>query len=237
MRIAAQFRNSRPRFVPWLAVSVLLLSVCSFAQDGDLQKVLDQLDEAAKKFHTAQANFTWTQYNKVINDLADTQKGKIYFRRTGKEIQMAANITEPDAKQVIFSEGKIKMYQPRIEQVDVYDASAHREEFESFLVLGFGSGGHDMLKSFDVKYEGTEKIDGTETAKLDLVPKSEKIKQNFPRILLWIDPERGISLQQQLFETSGDYRLAKYSDIQINQKLSDAVFKLKTSSRTKSVTH
>src|SRR5207253_5900352 len=70
----------------------------------DLQKVLGQLDEAAKKFRTAQANFVWTQYNKVINDVADTQKGKIYFRRTGKETQMAANITEPDVKQVIRSE-------------------------------------------------------------------------------------------------------------------------------------
>src|SRR5437762_11002786 len=101
MRKLAQLTSSIPRFVPGLAISVLLLSVCSFAQDdGDLQKVLDQLDEAAKKFRTAQANFVWTQYNKVINDVADTQKGKIYLRRTGKETQMAANITE-DRKSVV----------------------------------------------------------------------------------------------------------------------------------------
>jgi len=76
-----------------------------------------------------------------------------------------------------------------------------------------------------------------ETAKLDLTPKSEKVKQNFARILLWIDPQRGLSVQQQLFEPNGDNRLAKYFDIQVNQKISDNVFKLKTSAKTKISTH
>ncbi|PYX13627.1 MAG: outer membrane lipoprotein-sorting protein, partial [Acidobacteria bacterium] len=111
----------------------------------------------------------------------------------------------------------------------------NREAFESFLVLGFGGGGHDMLKSFEVKYLGTEKVDGIEAAKLDLTPKSQKVANTFAHILLWIDPARGVSVQQQLFEPSGDYRLAKYSDIQINQKIPDAVFKLKTTEKTKIV--
>jgi outer membrane lipoprotein-sorting protein len=216
---------------------LLVVSLVSAQPDGDLQKVLGRMDEAAVKFRTAQANFTWTQYNKVIDDITDTQKGKIYFRRAGKDTQMAADILQPDAKLVIFSEGKIQIYQPRIDQVDVYDAGTHREEFESFLVLGFGGGGNDMLKSFDVKYDGDEKIDGIDTAKLDLIPKSGRIKQNFAHILLWIDPQSGLSVQQKLFETSGDTRLAKYSDIQVNQKIPDAEFKLKTSARTKILSH
>jgi hypothetical protein len=36
-------------------------------------------------------------------------------------------------------------------------------------------------------------------------------------------------------EPSGDYRLAKYNDIELNQKIPDTVFKLKTTSRTKTV--
>jgi outer membrane lipoprotein-sorting protein len=222
----------------WFLRCWFLVASCAFAQSGDkLQDVLNQMDEAATRFHTTQANFTWIQYNKVIDDVADTQKGKIYFRRPGKDIQMAADLSEPDTKQLIFSDGKIQVYQPRMDQVDVYDASAHREEFESFLVVGFGGGGHDMLKSFAIKFLGTEKIADIETAKLDLIPKSEKVKQNFAHLVLWIDPQRGISLQQQLFETSGDYRLAKYSDIQVNQKISDNVFKLKTSAKTKVLSH
>jgi len=203
----------------------------------DLEQVLTQMDAAAARFRTTQANFTWIQYNKVIDDIADTQKGKIYFRRAGRDIQMAADLREPDTKQLVFSEGKIQIYQPRIDQEDIYDAKAHREEFESFLVVGFGGGGHDMQKSFTVKFLGGEKIGDTDTTKLDLVPKSEEMKRNFSHLVLWIDPQRGISVQQQLFEVSGDYRLAKYADIEVNQKISDNAFKLKTSAKTTVISH
>jgi outer membrane lipoprotein-sorting protein len=220
-----------------MACVAVCFSAPSAAAANDLEGVLRQMDEASAKFRTAEASFSWTQYNKVIDDVAETQQGKIYFRRVGNDTQMSADIIQPSAKVVIFSDGKIQIYQPRLEQVDIYDAGAHREEFESFLVLGFGGSGKDMTKSFDIKYEGTEKVDGAETAKLDLTPKLEKVRQQFPHILLWIDPQRGLSLQQKLFQANGDYRLAKYTEIQQNQKISDDKFKLKSSGKTKTLTH
>jgi outer membrane lipoprotein-sorting protein len=150
---------------------------------------------------------------------------------------MAAEIDPPDAQQVIFSHGKIQLYKYRTGIVDVYDASAHRDEFETFLVLGFGSSGDDMRRTFDITYGGEEKIDGTDTVRLELVPKSDNIKKHFPKITLWINPQTGISVQQKLMETDGDYRLAKYSDIRLGQKIPAKVFQLKTSGKVKVVTH
>jgi outer membrane lipoprotein-sorting protein len=229
-------------FLRWVSAAILLAGAAWAQQPPDAQsnaqsnaaldRVLAQMDSTAANFRTTEASFVWDQYEKVVNE-TDTQKGKIYFRRASKETQMAADITEPDKKYVLFIGGKIEVYQPRIDQVTVYNAGKNREAFESFLVLGFGAGGHDMLKSFDVKYLGAENIDGTETAKLNLVPKSPKIRNNFDHIILWIDPARGISVQQRLFEPSGDYRLAKYSEIRLNQKIPDSVFKLNTTSKTK----
>ena len=100
-------------------------------------------------------------------------------------------------------------------------------------MLGFGGSGHELLKSYEVKILGSETVNGIAAGKLELIPKSARLRNNIARILLWIDPAKGISLQQQLFEPSGDYRLAKYSDIQINQKLPEDVFKLKTTKKTK----
>jgi hypothetical protein len=79
-----------------------------------------------------------------------------------------------------------------------------------------------------------------QSEKLELIPKSPKLRNNIARILLWIDPARGISVQQQFFEPSasaesGDYRLAKYSDIHLNEKIPDTVFKLKTTGKTRIV--
>lgn len=220
----------------WLiGLCALALIVPVWAQQGDaaLEGVLTDMDSAATKFRTAEASFVWDQYQKVVNE-TDSQKGKVYLRRSGKDMQMMADIREPDAKFVLLNEGKIQIYQPRMDQVTVY-TPGNREEVESFMTLGFGGSGHALLKSFEVKYLGKDDLGGTQTAKLDLVPKSEKVRNNVAHIILWIDTARGVSLQQQVFEPSGDYRLAKYSDIQINQRLPDNVFKLKTTGRTKTV--
>jgi outer membrane lipoprotein-sorting protein len=202
---------------------------------SSLESVLTQMDSAAAQFRTAQADFVWDQYQKVVNE-TDTQKGKVYYRRTGKgETQMAANIQSPEQKYLVFADGKVRLYQPKIEQVNEYDAGKNREQFQSFLVLGFGGRGHDLQKQFDVTFGGNEDIDGVKTAKLELSPKAANVKNMFNQIVIWIDPARGISLRQQFFEPSGDYRLAHYTNIKLNTKVPDDVFKLHTSGNVKTV--
>lgn len=229
MRMKRGTRKLARFLVPaWL----LLVSWFAIAQnDPNLQKVLSQMDATAAQFRTAQANFEWEQFFKVVSE-KDLQKGTVYYRRSGKEIQMLAEITDPP-KEVLFSNGKVQVYEPKLKRVTSYEAGKNREAVESFLVLGFGGSGHDMVKSFDVKYLGSEDVGGVNAAKLELVPKSDRVRGVFAKIWLWIDPARGISVQQQFFEPSGDYRLAKYSDIKVNQKIPDSVFKLKTSGDTK----
>ncbi len=205
-------------------------------QGGSLESVLNRMDATAASFRSAEANFEWVLYEKVV-DSTDTQNGKIYFRRAGKQIEMAADILQPDAekKSVLYDDSKLRVYQPRIDQVTVYDTGKNRAEVESFLVIGFGGRGHDLQKSFELSYQGTENVMGVKAAKLELVPKTQKGKNVFSHILLWIDPARGISVQQQFFEPNGNYRLAKYSNIEVNQKIPDDVFKLKTTGHTKVV--
>ena len=229
-------RKFKPANLRRVLAPALLFAVSATAQT-DLDSVLSKMDQAAAQFQTAEANFTWTTYNSVVNESDRPQTGTIYFQRRGKETEMKADIAPPDSEQVLFSEGKIQIYRERMDTVDVYNAGAHREEAEAFLVLGFGSSGEEMRKSFDVKYDGTEQVGGVNAAKLILVPKAENIRNHFPQIILWIDPNTGVSVQEKLMETNGDYRLAKYSDIQLKKKIPDKVFKLKTSDHTKVVSH
>ncbi|MCU1286350.1 MAG: hypothetical protein JWO13_2700 [Acidobacteriales bacterium] len=230
-----------------LATIVLaLLAISSAAQTkaapaagapstSSLEQVLTQLDAAAANFKSAQADFQWDQYQKVVNE-TDVQKGKVYFEKRGHETLMSAEITDPDKKTLLFSDGKIRLYQPRIDQVTEYSAGKNRDEVESFLVLGFGSRGHDLLKSFDVKYDGQELVDGVKASKLELTPKAAKVKSMFERIIIWLDTARDVSIKQQAFEPSGDYRIANYTNIKVNSKMPEDVFKLKTTGKTKVVT-
>ncbi len=229
MRHLRSFRACFPAIV--VAVAVLAGPRANGQSNAALEHVLDQMDKAGQGFRTTEASFVWKQYTSIVKE-TDIQKGKVYFRRTGNQTQMAVDVTDPYPKYVLLSDGKLQLFEPRLDRVTSYDLEKRQGEFESFLVLGFGGGGHAMLKSFDVRYLGAEKVDGNDTAKLDLIPKSSKISGTFPHIVLWIDPAKGVSVQQQLFQPDGDYRLAEYSGIVLNQKIPDAVFKLKTSAKT-----
>jgi outer membrane lipoprotein-sorting protein len=215
-------------------VLLVALSVLSSAQNKEpatLDSVLKKMDTAAANFQTAQADFVWDQYQKVVDE-TDTQKGTVYYRRSGKDIEMMADIKQPDRKFVLYKDGKLQVYQPKIEQVMNYSAGDNRNELESFLVLGFGGSGQELAKSFEVTFVGEETVNNIATGKLQLIPKSEKVRGNIPKILLWIDLARGISIQQQFMQTQGDYRLAKYSEIRIPAKIGSDVFKLKTTNKT-----
>jgi outer membrane lipoprotein-sorting protein len=210
----------------------LFFAAASFAQN--LDSVLTSMDRAAANFHTVQCDFTADMYQKVVDE-HDFQKGAMYFRRQGDSIEMAADITAPEKKYVLFSNGIVSYYQPQIDQVTQYNAGKNKAEVESYLVLGFGGGGHALTNSYDVEYGGTEQVQGVNAGKLLLSPKSQRVRNMFQSITLWIDSARGVPVQQRFDEPSGDYRITKYSDILINKKLSGDPFKLKTSGKTKIV--
>jgi outer membrane lipoprotein-sorting protein len=237
---------------PLILTAAIAVSTLGFTSQQEkpadsltLASVLKTMDTAAANFHTTQAEFEWDSYEKVINEVDEVQTGTIYFRRSGKDIEMMADVkmagpdlksVKQERKNVLYSGGKISIYQPKIEQVTVYDLGKNKVDLESYVVLGFGGSGSDLTKSFDVTYIGPETIDRVATAQLQLIPKSEKVRNNYNKILLWIDLEKGISRQQQFFSPQGDYRLTKYTSIQLNEKkIPDDVFKLKTTGKTKTL--
>lgn len=210
-----------------------------------LESVLKKMDAVAATFHSAQADFEWDNYEKVIDEIDEVDIGSVFYRRNGKEVEMMAEVkksgtgvtdVKPEPKYVLFSNGKIRLYQPKPDQVTEFDLGKNRSDFEGYIVLGFGGSGEDLVKNFDVTYVGPETINGIATAKLKLIPKSQKVKNAYKEIYLWIDLERGISVQQQLIQPEGDYRMAKYSNIQVNgKKISDEVFKLHTTDKTETI--
>ncbi len=204
---------------------------------GSLDTVLNLLDRTAAQFRDIQTDFVWDQYTKVVDE-HDLQSGVMYFRRNGQNVEMKADINKAGGKAVdkgvLFAGGRVQVCEPKLDRLTEYSAGKNKADFESFLVLGFGGRGHDLQKSFDVKYLGAENVGGVTTYKLELTPKSQRVKGIFDLITLWIDKDRGVSVQQR-FDKEGDYRLAKYSNIKINEKLGGDVFKLKTNQCTQVV--
>jgi outer membrane lipoprotein-sorting protein len=228
---SAEQPHSRSTNSPASLVLLVVAAQPNPAENCPLDCVLRKMDESAANFQTAKADFVWDQYQKVVDETF-TQKGTVYYRREGKAIEMMVEIKQPDTISVLYKDGKLQMYRRKIEQVMEYPASNNRNEIESYLVLGFGGSGQDLTKSFEVSYLGEEAVGGLRSAKLQLIPKNEKVRKNFSKILLWIDLSNAISVQQEFFLPEGDSRTAKYFSVQLKGKIGNDVFRLKTTSKT-----
>lgn len=209
------------------------------AKPGDLDVVLRHMDEASTKFQSAEADFRWDLYERVIKQTT-TQNGSIYFVRKGSttssSTEMGAKIQPPSARFLEYKGGKLRIFDPVANHLQELKAGDKQAMYESFLTLGFGGSGKDLAKAWTITYQGAEPLtDGDkkiDTAKLDLVSKDPGVRNMFTHITIWVDPARGISLKQQFFTPSEDQKIAFYSHIRYNQKVDTGTFALKTNGKT-----
>jgi outer membrane lipoprotein-sorting protein len=206
------------------------------APSEEKERVLHRLDEAAKNFRSTSADF---EFDSVETDPIydkDVQKGTVYYERKGASFQMAAHIAEhngkPSPKVYTYTGGVFRLFESGVDQVTTY---AKASKFESYLMLGFGASGKDLAEKWEIKYVGSEILDGVKTEKLELVAKDPEVRKNIPKVTIWVDTERGISLKQVFDEGPGQYRVSVYFNIQVNQPLPADAFTLKTDAKTQYV--
>jgi outer membrane lipoprotein-sorting protein len=208
------------------------------AGNADLPKVIIELNSAAAKFVSAQADFAWDQFTAVVQD-HEIQTGTIYFERKKGATLMAAYVKQDNGKDapktVVYDNGEVNLYEPTIKQLTTLKAGDNRGQFESFLTLGFGGSGTDLEKSWKVTLLGIESMDGVSVAKLDLVPKDPKVLETFTHVTIWVEPSRGINHKQIFFQPSGDLRTTTYKNIRYNAPVPADVFQIKPAPGTNHV--
>lgn len=230
-------KNNRFFLCAFFGAILALTCSCSHAQSADLQKVLSQMDAASLRFHSARADFSWDAYTAVV-DSHDIQKGTISFERAAGSTEMIAHIKtdngQPALKDLLYKNGELDFYQPELKQETIFKAGAKRGQYESFLTLGFGGSGKELQANWNVAYQGMETIQGVQTAKLDLTPKTAG-NNMFTHITIWVDPTRAISLKQQFFQESGDSRTNVFTNIRYNASMPASTFDLQLAPGTQKI--
>jgi hypothetical protein len=61
----------------------------------------------------------------------------------------------------------------------------------------------DLAEKWTITYLGTETIDGIKTDKLELVAKDPEVSKNIPKVTIWLDTARAVSLKQVFDEGEG----------------------------------
>jgi outer membrane lipoprotein-sorting protein len=187
-----------------------------------LEDLLKQLDDEAKSFRGLSANVERTKVTVVVNDHS-TETGQILVRGDDK---MLLELNPPDGRIILRDGGKLFVYNPKAKRLEEYDLGKHRALVDQFLLLGFGSSGNDLKKGYLVTLQGELTIDKKKVFLLDLTPKSDKVREQFSKIQLWIDQATWLPVRQKFLETgSGDYLEINYTNLMRNPKIPDSRFK------------
>ena len=207
-------------------------SVHAQAPSPGLAAVLAQMDASSKTFVSANANFAWEFYQRVVHDTT-RQRGTMYIERgKGGAVSLGTTVYDLDAngkslpkpsKIIQFSDGVARLYSPDANQVDLFKAGANQANFESFLSLGFGGSGTDLAKAWQITDNGPETLPESghpvKTEKLTLVSKDSSVRDTVKQVTIWVDPTRDVSLKQIFLLPNGDSRTAFYTDIRRNAKV------------------
>jgi outer membrane lipoprotein-sorting protein len=222
------------KFLFFAAICTVGLSAARVVAAQDLQSVLSRMDAASGKFHTTSADVEFiSAQTKPVPD-TDVQKGTVNYKRDGSNFQMGVHIATDDGQAapkvvVCCINGAIKLYEKMQNQVTTLSKLS---QYESWFMLGFGAGGKELASRWDIVYDGPEMVDGLKTEKLELTPKDPNVKAKLPKVILWMDADRAISLKQYFDEGGGQSRTCHYTNIKVNGTLPKDAFTFTTDKKT-----
>jgi outer membrane lipoprotein-sorting protein len=220
--------KTRPRFRPLLLVLICCVTFPFGLRSGlaasplNLDEVLKQIDREQSQFQSLTASIERTKVTVVVNDRS-TESGQIEIRRDGR---MRIDLTSPDQKTILRDGDHLYVYTPKIRRVEEYDLGKHRDLVDQLLLLGFGTSGDILKRSYLITLQGEETLSGQKVVRLELTPRSDDVRKQISKIDLWVNEGSWLPAQQQFYETgSGDYSIIQYLNVARNVSIPDARFR------------
>lgn len=213
-----------PKLALPLAAALLL---CPSAQANNLEEALGRMDKAAVGFRGLTASLSKTSYTALIKESTVESGTMTLFRPKPRDMRVLIEFNKPEAHAVGFQNKKAQIYMPKANVVQEYDLGKQSSLVDQFLLLGFGTPGSEIKKSYAVKYLGPETVNGVKTDHLDLVPNSEEARKAFRHFEVWVSQADGITVQMKAHQPSNDYVLFVYTDIKVNPPINENSVRLK----------
>ena len=220
----------RTRLAPALATLLAIGSAGTMPGLGqsslsaEARRVLSQMDARSKTLRTLTADLKQTKKTIVINDVSE-KTGKLFYKKSPRKSTFKMVYEGPDFRTLLLERGKVKILEPRIkryQEIDTGNGSATAE----LPLFWIGQSGRTIRRDYDVLHLKADPVDGQPASLLELNPKSTAVKNLFSRIQLWVDHKHWIPIQTRLIEASDDHLTILLSNIKINPRLSDRIFKL-----------
>ncbi len=231
------------QFLFWFLSALVLQAPVLSGADGatprkgklppDLSQILERMSDAGKRLRSLSANLEYTTVTVLVNDKS-TSEGRLFYLK-GKNPEVRIEMQQPESKIVLFKKNRAQIYYPKINQVQEYNLEQKSGLVEEFLLLGFGAETGDLKKSYTIKYVKEEEVGGDDTALLELTPRKQSLASQLTKIEMWVSEDSWMPAQEQFYQPSGDYMIARYRGIKVNLKIPNSIFEIQPAAGAKYV--
>src|SRR6266446_1539148 len=184
------------------------------------------MDRAAQEFKSVSAKMKRLSYTAVIDESSEAT-GVMRLKRAKGGTTGVVEFSPPEPRIFHFAGRALSVYYPKANTVEIYNAEKYTRTMDQVLLLGFGTSGAELKRSYEVDDGGVQTVGATRATRIELTPRSAELKNLFTRIELWIPEGESNPVQEKVTQPSKNYELVLYSDLQVNAPLADSLFELK----------
>jgi len=183
-----------------------------------LSELIARTQESYEKTEDLRARFVQEVTIKSM-DKVEREEGTFYFK---KPMSMSWDYVKPKAKRIVLNREKGYLYIPADHAVYVQDV---KSIFKSSPTIKFFSGLGKLQDDFQVNFSQHDPRDGDGNYLLSLVPKNSAY--GIQKLYLTIDRDNFQILRCSFTDVYGNATSIRFTDIKVNNKLSDKLFTFK----------
>lgn len=184
-------------------------------QAPELETVLRRAAAAYSRANTLQADFAQRSTNPILRKTVSS-RGTLYQRRPDRFLM---KFSDPEGDLIVSDGSHFWVYYPSVDRKQVIRMPASS-----------GAGGVDLqaqfvgdpLERFVATYEGREAVAGRDAYVLVLTPREAL---GYQRLKVWIDVQDYLVRRFEVTEDNGVVRHFELSNLRINPKLADDLFR------------
>jgi len=199
--------------------SILSSSQLLAAENENLDKVLDQIQEKYAKINDFTSKFTQEATVKALNKVQKAQ-GDVWFKKPGK---MRWNYSRPTKDEIVSDGITIWFYNDEEKQVIESPLSeALDTPTTTTLISGLGN----LKNLFDARFSKNSPAKGNNNNYLiDLLPKENSDEYSF--VTVAVDKDSMLVNTIYLYDPFGNLTTVKLNDVRINNGIPDSLFVFK----------
>jgi outer membrane lipoprotein-sorting protein len=196
-----------------------------------LSGILQKMDNAHRGLKSMRAKIVQQKTNTQIGSTDTSYGNLVYVPGPKGKVKAKIEYTKPSSDVLSIAGDNVTYYQPRINQaLKTVSSKLSRDRSKGSSVgllmamMGSGNLPAELRSKYNMEIAGEELINGRPATKLHLIPREAG---QIAVADIWVSNESYLPVQLRFQERNGDLTFFKFSNMELNARVTDDEFKVK----------